>query len=86
MNIVFAAEAEEALAKTTPRQRSLVCEKGEKLYLGHEQRAGWNGELPFYLFLCEVCARPAKDYPHGFTGNQYLSCSHCGERHDFIPR
>lgn len=85
MNIVFHVEAKEALAKATPLQRFLMRRFGKKCYLGHEQRAGWRGELPFYLFLCEACGHHAKDYPHGFIHRQYLLCSHCGERHDFVP-
>lgn len=84
MNSIFAREAAEALTTTTSFQQFLM-KKGKKLYLGDEQREGWSGPIPLYLFLCEACGQHAKDYPHGFIRQQYLSCSHCGERHDFVP-
>ena len=58
---------------------------GKKLYIGHEQREGWSGRLPFYLFFCGECEHFAKDYPHGFIERQYLICSFCGVRHSFVP-
>ena len=85
MNIPFAIEAKVALAKTTPLQRFLMSQRGKKLYLGDEQRTGWLGKLPFYLFLCKDCGHHAKDYPHGHIERQYLLCSHCGAHQYFIP-
>lgn len=85
MNIAFALEAKRALAETTPLQRFLMRRMGKKLCLGHEHREGWTGKLPFYLFWCGDCRHVAKDYPHGCIERQYLLCSHCGVRHDFVP-
>lgn len=84
MNITLAAEAKEAVAKTTPFQRFLMSQ-GKKLFIGEERRAGWSGKLPFYLFFCGDCGHYAKDYPHGFIERQYLLCSHCGAHHSFVP-
>ena len=85
MNTVFAAEANDALAKATPREKRLMEQNGKKLYIGHEQREGWSGALPFYLFFCKDCGRYAKDYPHGYLDLRYLLCSHCRAHHDFVP-
>lgn len=85
MNVAFAREAREAFLKMSPLGRSLLVETGEKVYLGHEQREGWSGKLPFYLFWCHDCGHYAKDYPHGHIERQYLLCSQCGAHHDFRP-
>ncbi|OFZ55063.1 MAG: hypothetical protein A3D92_24765 [Bacteroidetes bacterium RIFCSPHIGHO2_02_FULL_44_7] len=58
---------------------------GVKIYLGHEQREGWNGNLPFYLFWCKECGEHSKDYPHSWPEQQYLICVHCDARHSFVP-
>lgn len=85
MNIAFNAEAEWALSKMTPAQKLLMRRHGKKIYLGREQREGWSGALPFYLFWCEDCGHFAKDYPHGYIERQYLLCSNCKARHSFVP-
>ncbi|HEY9585376.1 MAG TPA: hypothetical protein VJJ02_02175 [Candidatus Paceibacterota bacterium] len=85
MNPAYAREAKEALLKMTPRERCLMQEYGRKIYLGHERREGWNGELPFYLFWCGHCEHFAKGYPNGHLEHRYLICSECGEHHDFVP-
>lgn len=84
MNQIFAEEARVALTTTTARQRALM-RRGAKIRLAKEQRAGWKGKLPFYLFWCAACKNFTKDYPHGHIERQYLSCSHCGAYHSFIP-
>jgi hypothetical protein len=84
-NAIFSAEADEAFARTTPLQRLLMEDWGKKIYLGHEQREGWIGSLPFYLFYCAACKHHAKDYPHGYAKDRYLWCSHCGMYHRFVP-
>lgn len=85
MNTAFAAEAKSAVGKSTPLQRVLMKKFGKKLYLDHERREGWRGELAFYLFWCDECGNYAKDYAHGHIELQYLSCSHCGAHHYFVP-
>lgn len=85
MNYAFAREANQALSKMTPWQKFKMRYRGKKIYLGHEKRENWSGFLPFYLFWCEDCQHYAKDYPHGFIERQYLTCSHCGIHHHFVP-
>lgn len=85
MNIAFVMEARQALEKTSSFQKFLMKCRGEKIYLGDEQREGWTGKLPFYLFWCGRCEKYAKDYPHGYIERQYLICSHCGEIYNFVP-
>ncbi len=85
MNTAFATEAREATLKMTPHQKLLMEKRGKKIYLGHEQRKGWSGKLPFYLFWCEDCKQYAKDYPHGHIERRYLLCAHCGVYHNFVP-
>ena len=85
MNFAFATEAREAAKKINPVQTFLMRRRGKKVYIGHEQREGWSGKLPFYLFWCDACSHYAQDYPHGHIERQYLLCSHCDERHDFVP-
>ncbi len=85
MNFVFAREAQEAVKKISWRQKFRTRFLGKKIYMGDEQRDGWNGKLPFYLFYCSNCEHFAKDYPHGFTEYQYLNCSYCETRYDFVP-
>lgn len=76
---------QDALAvQKTPEHLKARARRGEKVYLGHETRPGWKGELPFYLFECSRCRMLVKDYPHGFPERQYLSCSECGQRIDFV--
>lgn len=85
MNFVFCREAQETVKKVTRWQRLRMEVFGSKVCIGHEKRDGWNGELPFYLFLCKACKRFAKDYPHGHIERQYLNCSFCDAHHDFVP-
>lgn len=85
MNFVFARETQEAFKKMTRWQKFKARWLGRKIYLRHEQREGWSGKLPFYLFYCAGCKRIAKDYPHGHIERRYLNCSFCGAHHDFVP-
>lgn len=85
MNLALAREAQEALKKTTAWQQFCMKMRGKKIYLGSEQKEGWSGSLPFYLFWCESCDHYAKDYPHGHIERRYLVCSYCTEQHDFVP-
>jgi hypothetical protein len=78
-------EAQKAACALTLWQKAVVQAQGVKLYLGHEQREGWSGKLPFYLFHCETCGNWAKDYPHGYVEERHLNCSYCGMYHEFVP-
>lgn len=85
MNASFHQEARVAALLLSGVTRSQIRYFGRKHYLEHEQRDGWKGELPFYLFWCDACEHFSKDYPHGHTERQYLLCSYCGTHHSFIP-
>jgi hypothetical protein len=78
-------EAQKAAEALTLWQKTVMQERGIKVYLGHEQREGWSGKLPFYLFCCEACGSWAKDYPHGYIERRYLNCSSCKAYHSFVP-
>lgn len=58
---------------------------GAKIEVCKEQREGWSGELPFYIFWCEDCATFSYDYPHGREHRRYLTCNHCSQSIDFRP-
>lgn len=76
---------EDALAvQRLPEWQKELAKAGKKIYLGHETRPGWSGELPFYLFQCPDCKMLGKDYPHSWPERQYLSCPECGSRIDFV--
>ncbi len=84
MNFEFAREAQIALKTMSGRQIFRMRVLGSKIYLAHEKRGGWTGQLPFYLFWCRVCSHYSKDYPHSWPESQYLLCSYCGVKHDFV--
>jgi len=48
--------------------------------LWDEQRSGWSGALPIYLFWCPGCRRFGQDYLHGWPGREYLQCAWCAGR------
>ncbi len=59
-----------------------------RIALKKEQRKGWKYPLRFYLFWCDRCGNPAKDYERGFhnsTNRGDLVCSYCGAVVSFIP-
>ena len=85
MNIALAQEARRALETTSEFQKFRMKDRGKKIYIGDEQREGWSGKLPFYLFWCSACSHYAKDYPHGHIERRYLICSFCDCKHDFVP-
>ncbi|HSE34699.1 MAG TPA: hypothetical protein VLB83_01120 [Candidatus Paceibacterota bacterium] len=85
MHPEFSAEAEALVAHMPSSVLSTLRTTGWKLRLRKEQRQGWSGSLPFYFFWCPECEHFAKDYPHGFIARQYLTCSHCGIHHEFVP-
>lgn len=84
MDFVLQKEIQEVVSGLKSSTKRKI-DRGKKHYVAHETREGWNGELPFYLFLCKKCGHYAKDYPHGFIHRQYLLCSHCKWYHDFVP-
>lgn len=83
-NKVYADEARQALQTLTPTELA-QAKQGERIYLGHEMREGWSGHLPFFFFHCTSCGEASKDYPHGFSGRQYMLCAVCGQRHEYRP-
>lgn len=85
MNWQYNLEAREAWLALSEQQRNMIRTKDIKHPLGYEQKEGFTAPLPFFLFFCEHCEHESKDYPHGFNQSQYLSCSNCGARHDFVP-
>jgi len=84
-NLVFHLEACKEWDKLSEWQKRRLKLSSKKLYIGHEKREGWLGELPFYIFWCHECDHCAKDYPHGDITHQYLVCSFCGVSHRFVP-
>jgi len=48
------------------------------VYLRHEKREGWSGELPIYAVNC-VKHGLYEDYPHGYSGR--FNCPKCEEKH-----
>lgn len=58
---------------------------GVKFYVGEEQRQGWSGKLPFYVFWCDQCEDFSYGYPHSYVGNRYLLCHRCHAKIDFVP-
>lgn len=67
-----------------PEELKERARKGEKVYLGEETRPDWSGYLPFYLFCCDWCKALVKDYSHSWPESQYLRCSECGCKTDFV--
>ncbi len=65
--------------------RKKAIRSGEKIRVCEEQREGWSGKLPFYIFWCPRCENYAYDYPHGHIERQSLNCHRCGDRVDFRP-
>ena len=78
-------EAQKAALLLSDEQKVAMRVSGAKVYIGHDQREGWSGKLPFYLFFCEACGNWAKDYPHGHVERRYLNCSSCKAHHSFVP-
>jgi len=48
-----------------------------RAYIGHERKAGWSGDLPFYVAVCPEHGL-VKTYPSGGRGR--LQCPLCKER------
>lgn len=85
MDQLDAAQLREHLPRLSERQKDRIQYNGAKIQVCEEQREGWTGKLPFYIFWCPRCDDFAYDYPHGFIENQYLSCHQCMERVSFVP-
>lgn len=83
MNHDFAEEALDAAEKMSRWQKFEMSVFGRKIYIGHEQRDGWSGKLPFFLFWCQTCQHFAKGYPNGQPSDRYLICSNCNAEYDF---
>ena len=58
------------------RFQKIMASIGIKVYLGHYQREGWEGPLPFYLFECPIHGL-VYDHARGFR--KRLECPHCRE-------
>ncbi len=58
---------------------------GGKIQVCEEQREGWVGKLPFYIFWCPRCDNFSYDYMHGFIDRQHMICHRCHEQIDFSP-
>ena len=71
-------EAQKVWDALSDSDKNRVKHKGAQILLGEETREGWSGYLPWYLFWSTCCNKPSKDYAHGFPGDQYFLCSHCG--------
>ena len=85
MDFAFAVEAQKKIQTISVFKRFIMVVLGRRVYIGHEQRNGWSGRLPFYLFWCSECEHFAKSYKHGYVERQYLICSHCEIHHSCIP-
>ena len=85
MDLELAKEVRDIAKEISGCKKFLMQTLGRKMYVGHEKRENWAGKLPFYIFWCSECEHFAKDYPHGHLERQYLICSFCAVRHDFVP-
>lgn len=52
---------------------------GGRIYIGHHQRSGWRGPLPFYVFHCKEHGYMV-DYPHGWYDR--LDCVKCSRERE----
>ncbi len=84
MNWIDARKLQEYLPKLSESEKEAV-KRGKKIKVCEEQREGWLGKLPFYIFWCPSCENFAYDYAHGYIENQHLNCHRCGAYVDFRP-
>lgn len=70
--------------ENAPEWKKNLARLGFKVPMGEEQKEGWSGKLPFYLFICPNCDKFQKDYPHSWPESQYLRCDDCKKKIDFI--
>lgn len=85
MDLRDAAQLREHLPKLSESQKNNIRRNNAKLKVCEEQREGWLGKLPFYVFWCPACENFGYDYPHGHIETQYLNCHRCDERVSFVP-
>lgn len=75
--------------RQAPFYKKLLAKLGRVVFVYHDRRPGWGGDLPFYIFKCpnDECLnheRLAIDYPHGFPGSTMrVTCPDCGENKYF---
>lgn len=71
--------------QNVPQEKRSLAERGKLVPMGEQTRPGWSGKMPFYLFKCRnfKCGKLVMDYPHDWSGRQYLCCQECGEKIDF---
>lgn len=79
MDIGRQRAAQAAWKAASPLTRERLKQGSFIHYLGSERELGFSAPIPFYLFWCWACQRPAKDYIHGFRGRERVTCSACGE-------
>ncbi len=84
MNWENARGLRENLDKLSGWQKSRI-RRGVKIEVAKEQRQGWRGELPFYIFWCFGCEDYSYDYAHGHIERRYLNCHRCNFHVDFVP-
>ncbi|MBU6141994.1 hypothetical protein KGO95_02665 [Patescibacteria group bacterium] len=82
--LLDAAQLRKYLPALSESQKNAI-RNGKKIKVAEEQREGWTGKLPFYIFWCPTCDNFSYDYPHGFIETQYLTCHKCSKRIDFRP-
>lgn len=70
--------------ENAPEWKKNLARLGTKVSMGEEQKPGWSGKLPFYLFYCPSCETLQKDYPHSWPESQYLWCDDCKIKINFI--
>ncbi|OGD35595.1 hypothetical protein A2W39_00370 [Candidatus Azambacteria bacterium RIFCSPHIGHO2_01_46_10] len=70
--------------ENAPERKKNLARLGFKVPMGEEQKEGWSGKLPFYLFICPNCGEFQKDYPHSWPETQYLWCDDCKIKISYI--
>jgi len=85
MNWIHAKEVRDTSGNLSPGQKLRFHVLHKIVFIGRELWDGFSEPMPIYLFWCENCGRPTKDYPHGFIEKRYLQCGHCRTRRDFTP-
>ena len=80
---ILAAEAQRSWQKLGRIKKLLLRRFGWRHYLGHPQKEGFFAAMPYYLFWCRNCQKPAEDYPRGFLESRHFICPSCGEPQDF---
>ncbi|GEM_PF-2623905 len=84
MNWKNAAGLKKHLPKLSDFDKFCIRNLESKIEVCEEQREGWPGKMPFYIFWCPNCENYSYDYPQGFAENRRLYCHRCDERVDFV--